>query len=505
MRSWGGLLAIAACTATSPARRLERLDIIAEALPAQERFAPPTPAVDTYADLVAIAPRDPLDAQVFAMLQRFSVAERPMHLDAALSAACAELARAEPDERGFGAGLVEHALARHGVVEPSPKLVVVHGDPTRPEELAERIRAQFVERDFHAAALRIGIGVGARRDGVAPVVVAVLGTRISIAPIRRVARTGERLTIDAKLTAQLRDPQLVVVREDGTIARTPLAGPTAIACGEVPGELRVEITASQSTGPATVASFPLWCGVTPPLAYRWERAAIQDGVETPAEIERRLVALVNRDRRAAGVAPLALDAEAAATARAHVHEGRVPALHGSAYSAVEASDLRAAYEALANATAGREHLLAASSTRIGVAVARRDGRLRATLIYRRVPPPIDTDAAAREVTTRITAWTGVEAYPPLVAIAQRFADEVVAGTPQPEAWQDMRWWLQDIRWRFAHFNYGIAYVPTISLTTRDALLGPGVIDAFGVAVRQADHPRFGPRTIWIVVVYGERK
>jgi hypothetical protein len=48
-------------------------------------------------------------------------------------------------------------------------------------------------------------------------------------------------------------------------------------------------------------------------------------------------------------------------------------------------------------------------------------------------------------------------------------------------------------------------VPKVSLTTRDALLGPGTVDAFGVAVRQADHPRFGPRTIWIVVVYGERR
>lgn len=506
----GVFAVVLACGASPPASRAPAVakPAVVEALPAQGRFAPASAAAAGYRGAVEIEPRDALDRQILATLQTRSVSARPMHLDDALSRAAAELAATEPDDRGFSEGLVDFALHCHGIVDPSPRIYVVWSDPARPELVAPLLAAKLADKDFYHPALRVGIGVGPARDGVAPILVALLGTRISLAPLPRALASGAPIALDVTIDQRLRDPQLTVVHEDGRIDRLPL-GEARPACPETPEALRLDLDATHDRGLVTIASFPVYCGMSPPAEYRFERAAIVDGAD---DLERRLTALVNRDRRAADVPLLLPDRESTAAARAHARERlagavvRIPEVPGAAFTAVTARDLRTAYEALANGTAGREHLLAATTTHLGVGVARAsDGTLHVTLIYRRVPPNIDPAEAARFVSARVGAWLKLAPYAPLANIAGRFADELVGGVSQQRAWSAMTWWFQDLHGRFRHFNYSIAFVPEVELTSRHALVVPGVLDAFGVAVRQADHPRFGPNTIWIVVLYGERR
>jgi uncharacterized protein YkwD len=89
-----------------------------------------------------------------------------------------------------------------------------------------------------------------------------------------------------------------------------------MSCDAGAGRYQVEVSASDASGPGVLANFPIYCGVRPPVA-----APVPAGVlpvtTTAAAAEHRLVALVNRDRAAAGLAALAIDARLAEAARAH--------------------------------------------------------------------------------------------------------------------------------------------------------------------------------------------
>ena len=90
-------------------------------------------------------------------------------------------------------------------------------------------------------------------------------------------------------------------------------------CSAGPGRYQVEVTADGAGGPGVLANFPLYCGVAPPRDAPVP-AGVQPTVTSAKEAEARLLALVNRDRAAAGLAPLALDARLAEAARAHSHD-----------------------------------------------------------------------------------------------------------------------------------------------------------------------------------------
>src|SRR4029079_11229637 len=68
-----------------------------------------------------------------------------------------------------------------------------------------------------------------------------------------------------------------------------------------------------------LANFPVFCGVEPPPAAP-RSAGVQPATADAAAAEQQMLALVNRDRRAAGLAPVKLDEHLADIARAHSRE-----------------------------------------------------------------------------------------------------------------------------------------------------------------------------------------
>jgi uncharacterized protein YkwD len=89
-----------------------------------------------------------------------------------------------------------------------------------------------------------------------------------------------------------------------------------LGCDAGPGRYQVEVTGVAAGGPAVLANFPLYCGVPIPLEAPGP-AGVRPITMTVAEAEARLLSLVNRDRAAAGMPPLALDARLSEVARAH--------------------------------------------------------------------------------------------------------------------------------------------------------------------------------------------
>ena len=65
-----------------------------------------------------------------------------------------------------------------------------------------------------------------------------------------------------------------------------------------------------------LANFPLFCGVDPPVDVAAHDEDDPDDID-PAQAEQELFALINNDRRAAGLLPLVWDNRLAAIARSH--------------------------------------------------------------------------------------------------------------------------------------------------------------------------------------------
>jgi len=519
---WILVFALLACgpLRPSPAVAPTGGEVITEALPPPKRFAPASEPAAEYGGEALAAPSR-LDDAVLAALRTFVGATRDLVLDERMARAAGDLAAVAPRDGDLSAELVELAVERQGVAEALPRLTVLWAAPDQLDAVGELVKTRVPPEVVHAPRVRVGVGVGPLRDGVAPIAVVAVASRIALQPFSRTARASEAFTIHAAIDDKLRDPVVVVQRPDGAVDRPAVAadGPagftTSIECS-VPGRLQVDITATHPQGPIAIASMPVWCGVEPPAQYLWESSTIESGIADGATAARRLVALVNRDRRAAGLPLLASDAEATAAARAHAAAQRSaaagtiasvppPDVKGVAYSATHTRGLRAAYESLANAAGPRDSMLSLTSTHVGAGVELAGGELFATLVYRKITPQLDTTAVARDIEARIEAATRKKPYRDLKPIAVKLVRELIVGVPQREAWQDMRWWLDDLRYRFSRFNYVITIVSDLRLVQPAHLLGPRITGGgeYAIVVGQRDHPLYGKNAIWIVVLTAE--
>jgi uncharacterized protein YkwD len=132
-----------------------------------------------------------------------------------------------------------------------------------------------------------------------------------------------RAEIAVRIAAGLTKPEVVITAPSGSVSeQTP-----PLARGTVRGELRcaangryqVEVVASGTTGSAVLANFPVYCGVAPPTETP-RGAGVRPVAVSAEEAEQRLLVLMNRDRKIAGVAPLVADDKLTAIARAHTHD-----------------------------------------------------------------------------------------------------------------------------------------------------------------------------------------
>ena len=479
MRAAVLVMALAACSGASPQRvgtqpSWRHGSTAAPVGPVT--FAPASEPAMRYNEPLQAPAHTPLGDAVLVAVRTAAAAAAQAKLpmpaaDARLSRACAELAEIVPEEGVVGYSLVEFALQRNGIIEPSPHLLVVWADLSSPDPIVDQLRLRLVELLGDGAA-RVGIGAAKRNpDNTGAVVFALQGSGVSTTPIPRSLAAGGSFTLDAVVDARYHEPEVFVTRDDGSTERLPLdaghAGgfKTSIGCGKHTGRQQVEITASDAAGSTVLANFPVWCGTSPPLALTVAPTHDDDSVVEPKDAERRLLALANRDRQAANLPALIWDDRVAEVARRHSEEMRktkivahISPTSGSVTDRLGAAGIKTAvalenvareysvsgaHAGLMNSPGHRANLLSAAATHVGISVVLGDdvsGRreLFLTQVFIRIPPKIDPARATELVHQRIAAARNVAVNAQLSSIAQQVAEGLAAGKSRDSLWPAAR-------------------------------------------------------------------
>jgi cysteine-rich secretory family protein len=299
-----------------------------------------------------------------------------------------DLARAVPEDGPPSGRLVDFLGWHHGLVEPSPHLVVVETSRPRPPE-ADRMmktRLRSVLAEAQGRFTRVGVGLRGSRC-----VVALGESPVDLAPVPRALSIGERAEIRARVRPPYVRGEGFLESPDGSIgplARTDGALSGTVSCGQ-PGRFQVEITGEDRFGAAVLANFPIWCGVEPPGEIAATDASPPP--RTAEEAEAAIVGLVQRDRRAAGLPELRADKMLAELSRAHSEDmrdrryvGHVAPHDGGPAQRAARAGLRAAVllenvarayspedveDGLLSSPGHRENILDARVTHLGVGVA----------------------------------------------------------------------------------------------------------------------------------------
>jgi uncharacterized protein YkwD len=295
---------------------------------AERGFAPAGPPAKTYAPNAAAsgrppAPVDPLRARIVAEAAAVArkLGRKPPTPDRRLDWAMTDLARNIRGEELPALEVLQFLTAHYGLVEAPPRIVLSHTSLAGADNIPERVRDELTEMSRGPAMGRIGVGIDRTPDAVY-VALALQATPIELtAPIARKLPGGGHAKISARVASGYRDPAVVITSPDGSVR----GGAAAVVGGVAHGDLRcgkdgayqVEITAVEAHGAEVLANFPVYCGATPP-AQTPGRAGMSQGVVLKAEdAERQMLALVNRDRKRAGLPPVVADATLAGIARAH--------------------------------------------------------------------------------------------------------------------------------------------------------------------------------------------
>lgn len=495
---------------------------------------PRGPGVAAYNDPPrTAAPLSPLGDAIAAEITALAPKAAVPLADGRLYNAAADLAAIIEPEGVLPYPLIEFALQHHGIIEPSPNMLVVWGPIDEPRMIVEHLRPRLAELLIAEPQARFGIGA-VDRGGRAAIVVMLQASFVETQPIPRTLATGARAPLVGKVATGFSEPEAYLTGSDGAVRHLALAvGADGSFRGEVtcaaPGRQQLELAASDHTGSTVLANVPMWCGQAAPV----ELAATIDAedaapVTSVAAAEARLLALLNRDRAAAGLPALVSDPAVAAVARAHsqdMHDhdfvGHISPTTGSAADRAEVAGIKTgvvleniaraygpaeAQAGLMNSPGHRANVLSTAATHVGIGVVLGDevaGRreLFLTQMFIRVPPVLDPVAAREIVRAKlVTDDPKLSGDAALDAIAADFAAELARGVPRAQAKVEVSRRLDAQAARFRQAASVVTAVTELDAVVARDLLGDRWADRVGVGLAQGPHPELGPGAYWLVLV-----
>lgn len=421
---------------------------IASLLPAASLAARP---VVRYGDPVAPPSRAPLAAQIEQLAVQLAVqgGRTAPVADPRLEAALALLAPRVVEGRAPPTETVAEALWMMGVVEPLPYLLVISFNPGEEEATLGQARAQLAPLVAEGRYRRVAAYVGGAASGQLQALVAIQESFVALDPVPRQLRLGASATLSGRVLGNYRQPEifinpparpaapgsaLVPLAPGGAqVHEAPVTRQGARFAGPVrcdtPGRYQIEIVAQGAFGPTVLANFPLYCEEAAPVQLAAAPAPRRETAWRSADdAEAQVRELINRDRAAAGLPPLAVDPQLEAVARAHSRDmrdhhfvGHVSPTTGSPSDRVRSAGLPTPRLLLENVAMGsspgeveqslldspahRANLLSPEVDRVGVGAAVNDGEagreLYVTQLFARFP----TIQSAAEATARLRLRT----------------------------------------------------------------------------------------------------
>jgi uncharacterized protein YkwD len=277
------------------------------------------------------APRAPIDADPARRLVADEIARLAAaagltspQRDGRLDGVADDLARHTPEKAQPSFELVSFLLSHYGIVELEPQLLFVRGGPRAERDMVALVASQVTAILKSTKRARLGVGVH-RTDGELAVVLAFQPQHLELKPLARALAPGLVGHVEGRLLEGLRLPKVIVTATDGTVTDLRVKGTAAhfeadLGCRrDRPGAFQMEIAAEGDRGPVVLGLFPIYCAVDPPA--RSPKVVLDTGgPEEPEEIERQILALVNRDRARQGLWLLRMDSRLTEVARAYSRE-----------------------------------------------------------------------------------------------------------------------------------------------------------------------------------------
>lgn len=503
-------------------------------------FAPSGAAVTRYNDRAPAPPDDdPLAAAVVNAIRDAAVeAGMPAPaIDGRLYAAARDLAAVVPEDAPMKYPAVEFALQRHGIIEPSPHLMVIWGPIDDPQAIMEQLAGRIPEILQSGPFARIGFASATRGgNGEGAAILALQASYIQTEPIPRALPGGGDAQIRGRIAAPFEKPEAFITRESGEVEEVPLTksagGAFALTfrCNGRRGRQQVEITAVDATGSTVLANFPIWCGQQPPTSITLEYDPDDEVVLSAEAAEARLVELVNRDRARYKLPPLEHDPRVSAVARAHSREmyetgvvAHISPRTGSASDRVRAAAIKTpvvlenvaraygvgeAEEGLMNSPGHRANILSPDATHVGIGVVvgeevagRRELFITQVFTYRAFK--VDAAEVARELRSKIAAAAKVSHEAELSKLAQMQADELASGVSRAEANKRTSFRARNIASRYAKIRTATVALPRAgAFDAASVFTGSAPVSHYGIGVAQGPHPELGEHALHVVLLLG---
>ncbi|HET9987203.1 MAG TPA: hypothetical protein VFQ65_01755 [Kofleriaceae bacterium] len=451
MTRWLACAVLVACATPPRARMIAEVElppsIAALAPPIDFTVAHPASA---YGEPAGEVPSTPARDQVFAgVVDTVRDKFEPVR-DGRLDVVAGELAELLARGGETDDALLEFALHAQGIVEPLHLMLVskaITADAALGElvpDLADALRAGNVH---------VGVGGGDSSPFVVLVIHTALVTLPPTVPRALPARGG--ITFAAPVDNLFHAPRVTVTYEDDRKAHAhpPITKvdrvtfQTTVTCGDHTGTMWLLIEASDIKNIShSLALVPIACATPLEVTYRIEPRSNTRGVP-PAELAHRLAAIINRERAAAHLPPLAEDLRADLAAheqtvmmrREHSvdHElggstttsrlrdnSLVPPFTSEA--TLHAKDLATASEVLLDTPGYRELVTRSEPTHLGISIAYDEQHeLFVAIELVSIVPPIDTARLEAEMFERIRArhpeWPQLRRDRLLDHIARKYA------------------------------------------------------------------------------------
>jgi uncharacterized protein YkwD len=278
----------------------------------------PAPADETPWAAWSASPRpvDPaaLDALERAALQTCGAGDAGLHDTARTILARKLLGLPLPE-----LDAIEAAQRQAGEPHPWPRVWAASARTLDPDPTLARLGA-WVGASKDGRLRRCGVAAGTLEDGTHVLVVVAVDALADLAPLPTRVRTGQWLTVEARLRTPARGGRVMVMDTDAAPRTVPswFDGTTLRArfAPDRPGEIAIQVVADLASGPRPVLEATVFADVDPP-PRETNRAAPGEDAAPGAPDDDRLAAMVAAARTFAGLPALARDARLDAVSREH--------------------------------------------------------------------------------------------------------------------------------------------------------------------------------------------